>query len=142
MSENGNYIQLIDESIRNVFKRASGIALKDPSQAYFLLKTIRWQKKAAETRGKWREGGIHVPPFMFISITNRCNLRCKGCFPQAKHRLSMSELNESKLREIMEEARELGISFILLAGGEPLVRPEILKITKDFPEIIFLSERF
>ncbi len=46
-------------------------------------------------------------------------------------------MSESKLRGIMEEARELGISFILLAGGEPLVRPEVLNITKDFPEIIF-----
>ncbi len=137
MSEDGNYIHLIDESIRNIFKSASGIALKDPSQAFFLLKTVRWQKKAAETRGKWRERGIHVPAFMFLSITNRCNLKCIGCFPRAKHRLRMPEMSESKLRAIIEEARELGISFILLAGGEPLVRPEILDITKDFPQIIF-----
>jgi MoaA/NifB/PqqE/SkfB family radical SAM enzyme len=137
MSEDGNYIHLIDESIRNIFKSASAIVLKDPSQAYFLLKTVRWQKRAAEIRQKWREDGIHVPPFMFVSITNRCNLKCMGCFPRAKHRLRMPEMSESKLRGIIEEARELGISFILLAGGEPLVRPEILDITKDFPEIIF-----
>jgi MoaA/NifB/PqqE/SkfB family radical SAM enzyme len=46
-------------------------------------------------------------------------------------------MSESKLRSIIQEARELGISFILLAGGEPLVRPEILNITKDALEIIF-----
>jgi MoaA/NifB/PqqE/SkfB family radical SAM enzyme len=74
---------------------------------------------------------------MFISITNRCNLKCKGCFPQAKDDSGMPEMSETKLRSIIEEARELGISLILLAGGEPLVRPEILHITKDFPEIIF-----
>jgi MoaA/NifB/PqqE/SkfB family radical SAM enzyme len=137
MSEDGNYIHLIDESIRNIFKSASRIALRDPSQAYLFLKTARWQKKAAEIRRKWREGGIHVPPFMFLSITNRCNLMCKGCFPQAKGRSGMPEMSESKLRGIIEEARELGVSFIFLAGGEPLIRPEILDITKDFPEIIF-----
>jgi len=137
MSEDWDYVYLINESIGNIFKSASRIALRDPSQAYFLLKTVKWQKRAAEIRQKWREDGIHVPPFMFVSITHRCNLRCKGCFPQANHRLSMSDLSESKLRGIMEEARELGVSFILLAGGEPLVRPGILKITKDFPDIIF-----
>ncbi|MFC2145643.1 radical SAM protein, partial [Actinomycetota bacterium] len=39
---------------------------------------------------------------------------------------------------IISEAKELGISFIVLAGGEPLIRPEILDITGNFPEIIFL----
>jgi MoaA/NifB/PqqE/SkfB family radical SAM enzyme len=39
---------------------------------------------------------------------------------------------------VMNEAKELGISIVLLAGGEPFVRHEVLKLTKCFPEIIFL----
>jgi len=31
----------------------------------------------------------------------------------------------------------LGISFIVLAGGEPLVRENILIITKDYPDVLF-----
>ena len=91
-----NYVHLIDESIKKIFESASRIALRDPSQTYFLLKTVRWQKKAARVRLKWRGGGIHVPPFIFISITNRCNLKCTGCFPQAKHHSGMPEMSESK----------------------------------------------
>ena len=48
------------------------------------------------------------------------------------------EMSEEKLRSILSEAKELGISFMVIAGGEPLVRLEILDIIKEFPEIIFL----
>jgi MoaA/NifB/PqqE/SkfB family radical SAM enzyme len=47
-------------------------------------------------------------------------------------------MNSEKVRNIFEDAKTLGISFIVIAGGEPLVRRDILDITKDFPEIIFL----
>ena len=138
MEKDTNYLNVvINESIRSLFRNALRIVCKDPAQLYFLLQTIRWQEKAARLRMNWELRGIRVPPFMFISVTNRCNLKCKGCFPQAKHRSSLAEMSESKLRSIIEEARELGISFILLAGGEPLVRPEVLNIIKDFHEIIF-----
>jgi MoaA/NifB/PqqE/SkfB family radical SAM enzyme len=37
----------------------------------------------------------------------------------------------------VEEAHELGISFFILAGGEPLVRPEVVDIIMEYPDIIF-----
>jgi MoaA/NifB/PqqE/SkfB family radical SAM enzyme len=47
-------------------------------------------------------------------------------------------MNVDKMRSIFNEAMELGISFMVLAGGEPLIREEIVDITKDYPEIICL----
>lgn len=47
-------------------------------------------------------------------------------------------MSKEKARSIFAEARELGISFVVLGGGEPLVRQEVLEITKDFRDIIFL----
>ena len=38
----------------------------------------------------------------------------------------------------MAEADELGVSFFVIAGGEPLTRPEIVDIARDFPHIVFL----
>jgi len=125
-------------SIGGFFRIASRVALKHPSRIYFFLRTIRWQKKAAQIRLGWERQGIHVPLFMIFSITNRCNLQCRGCYHQALRQTSQVETSEDKLRNTIAEAKELGISLIVLAGGEPLVRPEILSITKDFPEIVFL----
>jgi MoaA/NifB/PqqE/SkfB family radical SAM enzyme len=42
------------------------------------------------------------------------------------------------MRGIVAEADELGISFFVIAGGEPLTRPEIVDIARDFPHIVFL----
>ena len=42
-----------------------------------------------------------------------------------------------RIANIIAQTRELGISFIVLAGGEPLVRENILIITKDYPDVLF-----
>jgi MoaA/NifB/PqqE/SkfB family radical SAM enzyme len=81
--------------------------------------------------------GVHVPPFMIVSVTNRCNLKCKGCYMHAQHRSPDAELSEERLRGIVAEAQEMGISIMLIAGGEPLVRRDIMQIMGDHPEIIF-----
>ena len=79
-----------------------------------------------------------MPPIMIFSITNRCNLHCKGCYAQAIRSTSEPEMSAEKMRGVFDEAQELGISFAVLAGGEPLVRPEILDIVHDHPQIISL----
>ena len=77
-------------------------------------------------------------PIAIFSITNRCNLRCKGCYAQAIRGDASEELSTGKLRSIVSEADSLGVSFITIVGGEPLVRPEIFDIAGDFPRILFL----
>jgi len=137
-STEGNYRKVLNESLRIFFLDALRITLRNPSQAYSFFRTIRRQKKAARVRSNWEQQGIHVPPIMIFSITNRCNLHCKGCYHQALRQSPQEEMSEDRLRNTITEAKELGISFVVLAGGEPLVREEILDITKGFPEIIFL----
>ena len=135
--KDNNYILLFNESIRGLFKDALRISLNNPGMVLFLKRTIKWQAQAARVRAAWEEEGVHVPAFMIASITNRCNLRCAGCYARAHHRPLEAEMEGAKLRSVIAETDELGISIILLAGGEPLARPEILDITRDFPQIIF-----
>jgi MoaA/NifB/PqqE/SkfB family radical SAM enzyme len=136
--DNGHdYVDLFNQNIRDFFKDALRISLRDPGMALFALQTIRWQSKATRVRLAWEKRGVHVPPFMIASITKRCNLQCKGCYARAQHRSPEAEMSAQKLRSVIAEADEIGVSIILIAGGEPLTRPEILDITRDFPEIIF-----
>jgi MoaA/NifB/PqqE/SkfB family radical SAM enzyme len=133
-----DFKKVLNNSLNVFFKDALRIAFTNPSQAYHFLRTIKWQKKAARIRDSWQNEGIHVPPILIFSITNRCNLKCKGCYHWALRPTIQSELDTSKMRSIVAEAKDLGISFIMIAGGEPLVRIEILDIISDFPEITFL----
>jgi MoaA/NifB/PqqE/SkfB family radical SAM enzyme len=132
-----DYVKLFNHNIKIFFKDAFQISLRDPGLAFFLLQTIRRQSKAAQTRLAWEKQGVHVPPFMIASITNQCNLRCKGCYAHALHRSTEAEMSADKLRSVIAEADEIGVSIILIAGGEPLTRPEILDITGEFPGMIF-----
>ncbi|MCJ7582933.1 MAG: radical SAM protein [Candidatus Aminicenantes bacterium] len=120
------------------FKDALRVSLKNPAHALFFFRTAKWQKKAAQVRNLQEQEGIHVPPILIFSITNECNLHCTGCYHRALARESKPEMSDEKIHSILSEARDLGISFVVLAGGEPLVNKNILDITKDFPEIIFL----
>ncbi len=129
---------LIEQAVEGLFRDALRLIPNDPSHAYFFLRAIGWQKRAAQLRLKWQATGYQVPLAMMMSLTDRCNLRCRGCFAQAHQSAPREEMDEGKVRSILAEAKELGISIILLIGGEPLIRQEILNATRDFPEIIFL----
>ena len=48
------------------------------------------------------------------------------------------EISDERLNKAVAEAKELGISFVVFAGGEPLMRLDVLDIPKDYPEIMFL----
>ncbi|MFA5015078.1 MAG: radical SAM protein [Actinomycetota bacterium] len=121
-----------------VFRDALWVSIKKPSVALFFLKTILNQRRAQRTRLKWISEGIQVPPAMIFSITNECNLNCKGCYNKALRLPSKKELDTAEIIDILKQAKEMGISLIVVAGGEPFIRKDFLKIVKTLPELIFL----
>jgi len=136
-TENRNYTGLLNKSLKVFFSTAWHITLQRPSQAYFFFKTVQWQRKAAKARESMAREGVNVPPIIIYSITERCNLHCKGCYAQSLHNLTAPEMSTEKMRATIQEAKDLGVSFMVLAGGEPLVRREILNIIGEFKEMIF-----
>lgn len=61
--------------------------------------------------------------YMRISITDRCNLRCRYCMPERIKWLPKEELlSLEEIAEICRLASSLGIRKIKITGGEPLVR--------------------
>jgi len=128
----------LNKALKIFFRNALWVAIKNPSQSFSFFRTIIWQGKAAKLRSKWKKQGYHIPPIIIFSITNQCDLQCKGCYAQIFHPSSKNELSIDKISGIIQEAAGLGISFFVVAGGEPFMRPEILDITENFPQIIFL----
>jgi MoaA/NifB/PqqE/SkfB family radical SAM enzyme len=133
-----DFNKILNNTLRVFFKDALRSALTNPSQAVFFVKTLNWQKRAAKIRQNWEKQGIHVPPILVFSVTSKCNLHCKGCYHQTLRETPRTEISDERLERAISEAKELGISFIVFGGGEPLMRPNILDLPSNYPEIMFL----
>ena len=61
--------------------------------------------------------------YMRVSITDRCNLRCRYCMPDGISLVSMKEImTYEEIVETCAAAVRLGIRNIKITGGEPLAR--------------------
>lgn len=133
-----DFNKIVTDSVGIFLKDALRTAIAHPSQVAFFVRTLRWQRKAAKIRQKWEAAGVHVPPILIFSVTHECNLHCDGCYHHALRQSPKSELSDERLKNAVAEAKELGVSFIVFAGGEPLMKPVVLEIARKYPEIMFL----
>ena len=61
--------------------------------------------------------------YMRISVTDRCNLRCRYCMPEKIDLVPMKDLlRYEEILDVCREAVALGINRFKITGGEPLVR--------------------
>jgi cyclic pyranopterin phosphate synthase len=81
---------------------------------------------------------------MRISITDRCNFRCRYCMPaEGLPWLPRSEiLTYEEIARVARVAASIGIEQIRITGGEPLVRadvPVLVRLLRDLPGLRSLS---
>ena len=120
------------------FLNAVKKSLNNPGQAIQFFKTVRCFYQSARRRAMWEKEGIQVPAIIIYSITQRCNLKCRGCYAKALHPNQDGEMSREEVAGFIREASELGVSFFVVAGGEPFIREDFLDITEAHAEIIFL----
>lgn len=82
--------------------------------------------------------------YMRISVTDRCNLRCRYCMPEEGIRLfPVSEvLTYEEIERVCRISAGLGIRKIRLTGGEPLARAHLAKLVRmirRIPEIQLIT---
>ena len=97
-------------------------------------------RKAKKIRERLSAQGHRMPAFLITSITTRCNLFCAGCYARANEAWGHTRdamLSTDNWARLFREARECGIPFILLAGGEPLLRMDVLEQAARVKEILF-----
>lgn len=133
--------EYLNGAVERLIRQALKSSLHNPRESAFITKFLFLQKKASKKRRIMENDGLHIPPFLIASIASQCNLHCKGCYARANHACGESakqdELPASKWEQIFREAAQLGITFILLAGGEPLLRRDVIETAAHFRNIIF-----
>jgi len=133
--------EYMSKSIENIVKNVLKSSIKNPKESAFLIKYMLAVNNAKNKRDTVESKGGHIPPFLMGSIATNCNLYCKGCYARANKscgdNLKDSEISEERWGDIFNEAKELGISFVLLLGGEPLMRRGVIEKASSVKEIVF-----
>ena len=115
--------------------------LKNPRESAYMARFAFASSAASRKRAAAEKQGEHIPAFLIASITSQCNLHCAGCYSRCNHATvdaaPVRQLTRDEWLQIFEEADALGISFILLAGGEPMIRRDIIEAAGKCPNILF-----
>ncbi len=75
----------------------------------------------------------HIPWYLFLLITDRCNMFCKYCDVESPKRAEdtarkKKEWTTEEIFKIIEDFYALGTRYINFQGGEPLLRNDIEKL--------------
>ncbi len=79
----------------------------------------------------------HVPdlfserPFLvFWEVTRACALACQHCRAEAQPQRDLNELSEAEAFALVDQLAELKPPMLILTGGDPLMRRDVLKIAR------------
>jgi MoaA/NifB/PqqE/SkfB family radical SAM enzyme len=110
----------------------------DPSLIIIGIRRFFMYNRAVILRRKFEREGLIVPPLLLMGITSRCNLACSGCYMKDQQDQPGPEMTGDEIRSVVSQAATLGVTGIVILGGEPLLRwKEIIPIARSHPYILF-----
>ena len=141
MSEIFDLQEYLTSGVEKIVKGAVRATLRSPRESAFMARFALASARAGQRRKQLEKEGLHVPSYLIASITSSCNLHCAGCYSRCANATQdtapVSQLTDEQWLDIFEQAEALGVSFILLAGGEPLLRRGVIRAAGERPDILF-----
>ncbi len=62
-------------------------------------------------------------------MTHRCNIRCEGCYYyEGEKQFARENKSKNAWRKLMREEKDRGITYVVLAGAEPALVPELCEV--------------
>jgi MoaA/NifB/PqqE/SkfB family radical SAM enzyme len=106
------------------------------------MRLARTIGQSRRVRARALAEGVKTPPFLVLSVTSKCNLRCAGCYAgdvgTVSDKPAAGGLDLREWYGIVDEAAKLGVMAFMIAGGEPFLMPGITKLFRDYPDRLFL----
>ena len=141
MEESFDLQAYLSKGIENFMRDLVRATLTNPRESAFMLRFAAATAAASKKRKAAEQAGEHIPSFLIASITSQCNLHCAGCYSRCSHATTdaqpENQLSAGEWLEVFRQADELGISFILLAGGEPMLRRDVIEAAGQRRDILF-----
>ncbi len=75
--------------------------------------------------------------YLRISVTDRCNFRCRYCMPlEGLPWLPKSDiLSYEEIREVVSQLAVMGLKRIRITGGEPTIRPQLATLVRFIRDV-------
>ena len=78
-------------------------------------------------------------PVVIWNLIRRCNLKCKHCYSISGDVDFPNEMTTDQVYEVMDDLKTFRVPVLILSGGEPLIRPDIFKISKRAKDMRFYT---
>lgn len=97
-----------------------------------------WAYKGMRAIGAYKRRvrrGELFPPFLFLALTNACNLRCHGCWIRSIGQPESLALED--LDALIDAGKRQKSHFYTLLGGEPMLYPALWDLIARHPDCYF-----
>ena len=84
---------------------------------------------------RMKRGEPFFPAFLMLSITNQCNLKCRGCWVSQTN--PPCRLTLEQIQGIIDTAARYKSRFFGILGGEPLFHPDLISLFRNNPRAYF-----
>lgn len=72
---------------------------------------------------------------LYIEVTHSCNQHCEHCYLDGGIQNKIEEMTLEQIKKILAEFKQLGGKYIILTGGEPIMRKDIFEILNYIEEL-------
>lgn len=91
---------------------------------------LRYGRRASDLPSHLLQFSSDKKPVVVWNVTRTCNLKCIHCYAHAVRRSRERELSTEEGLALMDDLAEFGVPVILLSGGEPLMRKDVVELAR------------
>jgi len=126
------FIEKAFRSLKKIFKNANANCRKAIVNNMIINEGVVGQ---AIRNSVTKKVGFDIPVLLVITPTQRCPLSCYGCYA-AEHSKS-EDLEFETFDKLITEAKEMGIYFFVVSGGEPYIYDRIFELFEKHNDCYF-----
>ncbi|MCK4667101.1 radical SAM protein [Candidatus Dependentiae bacterium] len=135
-------MNLLEQSLKNINKGYVSLNYLKEIENRFVKQQLLIENHRKVSDRYLNRYGMRPPRFCTISPTQRCNLKCTGCYASSTIETATT-LDHNIFKKILTEMRDImGSNFAVISGGEPFMYNSdgttILDITHHFSDMFFL----